>query len=410
MAVTFQSKLEHSNSRDLTQENDDLIVSRGVMREADVIVKNWEYSEFLIRRTIASINDRPDGSFHYSVQINLLTEESKKLTKLFDRIGKILLNEPTVCKIKKSTLLTMGTSLLGLVSSSAGVGTMIYNYVNQSAPTLAPVILSGGGAIIAGAQTYFWKKLKLQQEDQAKLLLLRARCDVIVQARQMSKLLAKLMRVGETIHRRDTTARDQYRFIDLMSKIRLHKDRNFPLDDVEDAVSLRSKVVAAPIEDVQRRTVAMKSNMRLKEEVIYGQSVEYQQSFRMTPTSVEYKITDEPSLHELARSRAERISSNHKDGLKIMIQSIKLPQFNEALTNSVDLNEQYYYFPNSDRPNEENFSPSFNEQPLNPSSRSDLEVDEVDIFSNEKKSLEQNELNEEQSKETSVRIEIHEDE
>lgn len=183
-----------SGRRDFTQEQQNFAVEQGVVSRADVIIRAWEAGENLIKRTIGTIKDVKEQGVSYDSQIRILKEESTKLTLMFDQIKEILIKEPTCCGIKQSSILSWGTSLVGVASSAAGVGTMAYDYISSKAPTLAPLLLSAGGVVIGGFQFIVLNRLKLQQEERTKLLVIRGRCEIITQAQEMATILELLMR------------------------------------------------------------------------------------------------------------------------------------------------------------------------------------------------------------------------
>lgn len=218
--------------RNLVQEQQNLAVQQGTISESDLIVKNWEHSEFLIRKTISSISFVSETSGEYSMQVHILKEESNNLTRLFDRIGEIILNEPTFCRIKQSTILGWGTSIIGLTSGGAGVGTVLYNYLKQEAPSIAPVILTAGGVAVVGFQVHFWNRLKKQQEERTKLLILRSRCEVITEAREMARLLEKLTRIGKKLRAGSEPVAGGRRH-ELLMQLRNYRERVQRLPEIE---------------------------------------------------------------------------------------------------------------------------------------------------------------------------------
>jgi hypothetical protein len=198
VTATAAAHAADSATRDFTQEQQDFAVQQGVLTKADAIIRSWENGESLIKRTIATLTDSHEGAVNYSSQIKILREESEKLTRLFDETREILIHEPTCCYIRQSTILSWGTSLVGLLSGTAGMGTIAYDYINQQAPSVAPIILTAGGVAVVGFQVLILNRMKAQQEERSKLLLLRGRCEIITQAREMSRILELLMRKGDS--------------------------------------------------------------------------------------------------------------------------------------------------------------------------------------------------------------------
>ncbi len=178
--------------RDFEHENNQLAIQIGNISEAEVIIRDWERAENLIRSTITSLNDNLDSTSDYSSQIEILSGQGKKLRQLFDRIGQIILNEPTYCGIKQSKISSWITSSIGAFSGMAGLGTILYDYINSSAPNLAPVILTTGGLAIAGFQSIAWGYLKKEDEERTKLLLLRSRSGIINEAWKIKAVLKKI--------------------------------------------------------------------------------------------------------------------------------------------------------------------------------------------------------------------------
>lgn len=312
--------IDFGSSRNYAEEHENLAVAQGIISQADAIIKNWEHSEFLVRRTILSINEHTRESMDYSSQVRLLKEEATKLTRLFDQIGEILLSEPTCCKIKQSTILGWGTSVVGFLSGGAGLGTVIQSYMANSVPSIAPIILTASGVAVVGFQILFWNKMKQNQEDRTKLLVLRARYDVIIEAREMAKLLQKVMRADSRVRLNTTSEPDRRKVDDLLSKIRLHKNRCAQPDDEEDPLGFRA---------------ASSRNEVSKKSANVNQPALKALRFAYSPRSREVTVADVEAGEVNSPSRKpEKEKSPYS--AQAMIESMKIPAYEESYTNSIE--------------------------------------------------------------------------
>ena len=182
-------------SRDFAQEHQDLMVASGMISQAESIKNTWMKAEDEIRSIIRSLKESDIQSIDLEIKINDLTHQAESLEELFLKIKEITSKEPTFCKIKRSVILGVGTSV-GITSGAAGMGTIIYSYVNEAVPSLAPILLTAVGVATIGFQTLFWNKIKSQEEDRVSLVALGGRHGIITEARNISKLLRKIARTN----------------------------------------------------------------------------------------------------------------------------------------------------------------------------------------------------------------------
>jgi hypothetical protein len=79
---------------------------------------------------------------------------------------------------------------------------------------------------------HVWNRLKKQQEERTKLLILRSRCEVITEAREMARLLEKLTRIGKKL-RGDAGSLTGGRRHELLIQLRNYRERVERLPEIE---------------------------------------------------------------------------------------------------------------------------------------------------------------------------------